>query len=277
VTGADRAETDGIDLDGYCRAIEGHVCRKNDGHLIRVAGPTFDLVRGWAEQGVPLRIALAGIDRAFERYHRKGARRRPLQVSFCNDDVLDMFDDWRRALGLSGGVGGASTTESSVDASTVRHEHDLRPGSASSVSPAMSSVEHHGARGVTLPQHLERVANRLTVLRGDARNDAGMEAALARAVLEIDGHRQAARQARGAARAAIVTRLLAVEEDLLAAARAGLSPDRLERLAHEAGSALAPFRERMPRDAYDRAHQAALAQVLRQHAGLPVIRYDADR
>src|ERR671912_1189753 len=92
----------GIDLDGYCRAIESHLCRKNDGHLIRIAGPTFDLVRGWAEQGVPLKVALTGIDRTFERYYRKGARRRPLHVSFCEADVLDVFDDWRRALGLSG-------------------------------------------------------------------------------------------------------------------------------------------------------------------------------
>ena len=102
----------GIDLDGYCRAIESHLCRKNDGHLIRIAGPTFDLVRGWAEQGVPLKVALAGIDRTFERYYRKGARRRPLQVSFCEADVLDAFDDWRRALGLSGaGPSGQGATE----------------------------------------------------------------------------------------------------------------------------------------------------------------------
>ena len=277
MTGANHAEADGIDLDGYCRAIEAHVCRKNDGHLIRIAGPTFDLVRGWAEQGVPLKLALAGIDRTFERYYRKGARRRPLHVSFCNDDVLDMFEDWRRALGLSGGAGGAGTNRSSVDAGTVGEEQDLGPGSATSASWATSSVEHLGARSATLPQHLERVVNRLTLLRGDARNGAGMEAALVRAVLEIDGHRQGARQARGAARAAIVTRLLALEEELLSSARAGLPPDELDRLAHEAATALAPFRERMPRDAYDAAHQAALAQLLREHAGLPVIRYDADR
>src|SRR5215203_3131669 len=106
---------DGIDLDGYCRAIESHLGRKNDGHLIRIAGPAFDLVRGWAEQGVPLKVALTGIDRTFERYYRKGARRRPLQVSFCDADVLDVFDDWRRALGLSGpgpAEGTARTSES---------------------------------------------------------------------------------------------------------------------------------------------------------------------
>jgi len=46
----------------YCREIETYLCRKNDGHLIRVTGPSFDLVSGWATQGVPLKVACAGSD-----------------------------------------------------------------------------------------------------------------------------------------------------------------------------------------------------------------------
>ena len=85
----------------YCREIETYLCRKNDGHLIRVTGPSFDLVSGWATQGVPLKVACAGIDRCFERYYRKGPRRRPVKIDFCEADVLDVFDEWRRAVGIS--------------------------------------------------------------------------------------------------------------------------------------------------------------------------------
>ncbi len=88
--------------DEYCRAIEAHLTRKNDGHLIRIVGPAFELVRGWAEQGIPFKVAVYGIDRAFERYYAKGARRRPLRIEFCKDDVLDAFDQWRRAVGVRG-------------------------------------------------------------------------------------------------------------------------------------------------------------------------------
>ncbi len=88
-------------IDEYCREIETYLCRKNDGHLIRVVGPSFEVVSGWAAQGVPLKIALAGIDRYFERYYRKGPRRRPVKIDFCDADVLDVFDEWRRATGLS--------------------------------------------------------------------------------------------------------------------------------------------------------------------------------
>ena len=279
------AAAGGVDLDGYCRAIESHLCRKNDGHLIRIAGPTFDLVRGWAEQGVPLRVALAGIDRTFERYYRKGARRRPLQVSFCEADVLDTFDDWRRALGLSGAApaqgdisrvkGGPEPTESGLGPA----EGGIGPtecGAGTSVpANAIDARPERSHRTASLPAHLERVASRLTLLRGDPRNDADMETALERAVLQMDAHRQAARGARGAARATLIAHLESLDDELLARARARLSPERLEELRQEVRETLEPFRERMPRAAYDAAHDAALTRLVRQDAGLPVIRYDA--
>ena len=44
---------------------------------------------------------MRGIDRYFERYYAKGPRRRPVRVEFCEADVLDVFDEWRRALGIT--------------------------------------------------------------------------------------------------------------------------------------------------------------------------------
>jgi hypothetical protein len=99
-------------IDQYCREIETYLCQKNDGHLIRVVGPSFEVVSGWAEQGVPLKIAYAGIDRYFERYYRKGPRRRPVKIDFCDADVLDVFDEWKRAVGAQSSV---VTPQSSVN------------------------------------------------------------------------------------------------------------------------------------------------------------------
>ena len=47
----------------YCREIETYLCQKNDGHLIRVVGPSFELVSGWAARGIPLKVAFAGVAR----------------------------------------------------------------------------------------------------------------------------------------------------------------------------------------------------------------------
>ena len=87
--------------EDYCREIEAHLCRKNDGHLIRIVGPAFEQVSGWAREGIPLKVALSGVDRYFERYYRKGPRRRPVRIEFCDADVRDAFDDWRRAVGVA--------------------------------------------------------------------------------------------------------------------------------------------------------------------------------
>ena len=87
-----------IDPETYCREIEAYLCRKNDGHLIRIVGPAFEQVSRWGQQGVPLKVALVGIDRYFERYYRRGPRRRPVRIEFCEADVLDAFDEWRRSV-----------------------------------------------------------------------------------------------------------------------------------------------------------------------------------
>src|SRR5215207_6613733 len=87
--------------DVFCRELEAYLCRKNDGHLVRIVGPAFEQVCRWAARGVPLKVAWRGIDRYFERYYAKGPRRRPVRVEFCEADVLDVFDEWRRAVGIS--------------------------------------------------------------------------------------------------------------------------------------------------------------------------------
>src|SRR5215212_9270870 len=97
---------------------------------MRVVGPSFDLVAGWATQGVPIKVACAGIDRYFERYYRKGPRRRPVKIDFCEADVLDVFDDWRRATGLTAARNGGDS-------------------SGGDPTPARK-------RGPSLPEHLER-------------------------------------------------------------------------------------------------------------------------
>src|SRR6478672_7333926 len=104
----------------YCRALETYLCRKNEGHLIRIVGPAFEQVCGWAARGIPLSIAQQGIDRYFERYYAKATpRRRPVQIQFCEADVLDVFDEWRRAVGVAeasedGEAGGVRRADSAA-------------------------------------------------------------------------------------------------------------------------------------------------------------------
>jgi hypothetical protein len=54
--------------EDYCRQLESYLCRKNDGHLIRIVGPAFEQVCGWSARGFPLKLAMRGIDQYIELF-----------------------------------------------------------------------------------------------------------------------------------------------------------------------------------------------------------------
>jgi hypothetical protein len=237
--------TDVIDVESYCRDLEAYLCRKNDGHLIRITGPSFEKVQGWAHQGIPLKVAEAGIDRYFERYYRKGPRRRPVQIMFCEADVLDAFDDWRRAVGISRVAGDA---EGGPDVEEPLPEARPRKSLISQIESAMA---------------------RFTVLRGSDKAGPVLGAALEAAVRALDAVRPDAARARGDARDELLQRLAAIDDQLLTSAVDSLDAATRTAFEKEADAELAPFRARMPPEAYQQSRRAAVHRLVRHHYGLP--------
>jgi hypothetical protein len=229
--------------DSYCRDIEAYLCRKNDGHLIRIVGPAFEQVSRWAEQGVPLKVAYAGIDRYFERYYRKGPRRRPVRVEFCEADVLDAFEGWRRAVGVASA---SSTGDDSVP--------PRRRGS--------------------LAAHVERLIEKLTTLRARLADAHGLSSILESTVRTLDTLKHDAKHARGEAREGVLDRLVNLDATLLATATEALDAEARAAGDAEAREALSPFRDRMARPAYEQALTAALQRYVRDYFGLPTLTYD---
>lgn len=227
-------------VDEYCREIETYLCQKNDGHLIRVVGPSFGVVSGWAEQGVPLKVAFAGIDRYFERYYRKGPRRRPVKIDFCDADVLDVFDEWRRATG--------------VQSSVVSHQP--------------LAISH---RNVSLPAHLERVVRRLTSARAAGSLGDEFDALIDRASAELDAARVKAGGLRGEARQALLDRLAVLDTEIVRQARATLDEGTRSALGREAEDELAGFKSGMTAEAFARARDAAIDRLVRERVKLPTI------
>jgi hypothetical protein len=231
----------------FCREIEAYLCRKNDGHLIRITGPSFDLVSVWAQNGVPLKVACAGIDRYFERYYAKGPRRRPIKIDFCEADVLDVFDEWRRATGVTALARSAS--EAGV--------------------PAEAAAHAAGRSTTSLPSHLERALRRLTSARASGALDASFDDFLDRVAREFDR----ARGLRGDKRQALVDRLAALDRELLNTARAALDATARSALAREADDELAAFRSGMSTEAFGRAREAAIDRLVRERMKLPTLAY----
>jgi hypothetical protein len=237
-----------LDAVEYCREIETYLCRKNEGHLIRIVGPVFEQVCGWATRGVPLKIAFRGIDQFCERYYAKGPRRRPVRVEFCEADILDLFDAWRRAVG----VGASAPPE----------------------APAGEAVEEPAPRKPALASHIERAVARLTSLRAGNHLSPGFGEHIDAAVRELDRLSSEARTARGEARARIVERLESIDRDLQTASAAEIDPARAADLQRDADEELAPFRARMPPDALARARGAAFHRLVREALHVPVVAYE---
>ena len=227
------------DFSGTCRELESYLCRKNGGHLVRIVGPAFEQVCGWAERGVPLTVAYRGIDRYCERLQARSTPRRPVRIEFCEGDILDLFDDWRRAVGVVQGQGPAEF-------------------------PAP-------ARKPALTAHLERVVGRL-VGRREHRSPA-FEQQVEALLAEIDRLSSDSKKSRGDARAAILDRLVELDRGLVAAAVAELDPDALATARREAEAELAPFGARLAPEVRAQAVEAAFERLVRDSLGLPQIRY----
>lgn len=236
-----------IDVADYCRDLETHLCRKNDGHLIRIVGPSFEVVSGWATKGVPLKVAMGGIDRYFERHLRKGPRRRPVKIDFCEADVLDVFDEWRRATGVT-----AVTLASDADAT------DAAP------------VRRHGP---SLPDHLQRVLARLSSLRATGALTDAADAVLDAVSAELDAARARSGGVRGDERRALLARLEQLDNELVTLLRSSVQADVIESARHAAMNDLASFRATMAPDAFERAVERATTVALRELVGLPVVRF----
>jgi len=232
----------------FCREIETYLCQKNDGHLIRVVGPSFDLVSRWAADGVPLKVAFRGIDRYFERYYRKGPRRRPVRVDYCEADVLDVFDEWRRAVGLA---------ERAVTAPS---------------SPGQPEGGPEG-RYSSLPLHLERVLLKLSNARAKGLVGLEVDDLIDRISSELDAARAMPGGMRGETRRALLDRLTALDAELLHVARAAVDDEHRQRCERDADEELSGFRDRMPAEAYRRARLALVDRLLREQLGLPVVSF----
>jgi hypothetical protein len=233
-------------LDDYCRELEAHLCRQSGGHLIRIVGPSFETVREWERLGIPLKVAMRGIDQHIERLESRGRRAQPVRIEYCDGDVRRVFEQWRRAVGLRTPSGDAD---------------DL----PADVAPA--------ARRQSLSGHIERVIVRLTVLRSGAA-DPEWERAIEEAVRELDALRASARKARGDARVAIVADLARTDRRLMETARRTVPPALAAEVTAEAERELEPFRERLRPDAWNDAVQRGCDVVLRERLGLPVVEFD---
>jgi len=236
-----------IDIGEYCREVEDYLTRANGGHLVRIVGAGFELVRGWAEAGIPLGIVFRGIDAKLER--RRDARPlRPLRIEFCDDDVRSLFDSWRRAVGVSASRPDRTPTEplTEVDAD------DDKPRAS-------------------LVKQIDRAIDRLGRTSGRLDQPEPLREAIAGWLGELTSLREAVKRVRGPARQELGAALGPIDARIAGQARAAAPGPMLADLTRDAERDLAAFRDRLPGAAWQHAVDVTVDRLLRDRFGLPTL------
>lgn len=242
----DATVDEAVDVGEYCRGVEDYLTRANAGHLVRIVGPSFELVRTWALAGVPLSVVYRGIDLKAER-HRDSGSTRPLRIEFCAADVQSVFDRWRRAVGIVG----VSAVGASEDG--ARDENSATP------------------RRPSLTKHLDRAIDRLSRAMSQVDWPEGLRDECVTILDALARLRESAAGARGAARDEAAQALRPLDDGLGDAALRHAPTEWLASLREDAAADLAPFRGRLGPDAWERAVAATLDRLLRDRLGLPTL------
>lgn len=231
---------DDVDVGDYCRRVEEHLSRVNQGQLVRIVGTGFELVRRWALDGVPFSVVCRAIDMKAER-HRAGRSTRPLRIEFCESDVRAVFQDWKRAVGVVTAPG----TGADEPADDVK-----RP---------------------SLSRHFDRVVTALTRAAGRLDTPATLRDGLTRILEDVVELREAARGRRGAQREGLTESLARLDAALMDVARASTDAGTLDVLRKEAAGELQAYRARMPADVWARSLDVAARRLLRERLDLPTL------
>jgi hypothetical protein len=168
-----------------------------------------------------------------------------VQIDFCEHDILDAFDAWRRAVGVR-----LSGIEASSD--TLQAKRRTR----------------------SLPEHLDRVCERVTLRRARITPPPPeLDAVLDAITTEAAAFRDLPGPLRGETRERITLRLDELDRLMLDAARAQTDPADVQAMRREAAEQLLPFRDRMPTATYERAVESAIDRLLREREQLPVVSF----
>jgi hypothetical protein len=229
----------------YFTEIEDAFIRRRAKHLL-LSPMDWALIESWKEMGVPLHVALRGVEKAFDSFESRPRRRSVKSLLYCQEEVEAQFAEWRESQlgGRAEGAGG-------------------RAGDG----------EAGEAAGLPFPR--EVIAGHLASSRDELRRALKARAAdelaeaLARAVVRLEelekGFVAAARPDAERLEAALSD----LEAMLDRAVRASVAPERLGARRGEAEAQLQPYRARMTQEVYAQTLDHLLAKLLREDCGVP--------
>ncbi|HEV2706372.1 MAG TPA: hypothetical protein VGV59_10640 [Pyrinomonadaceae bacterium] len=251
-------ERAGLNYFNYYTEVEDTFIRRRGKHLL-LSPLDWALIESWQTMGVPLHIALRGIERAFDSHDARPRRRSVKSLMYCQEEVEAQYAEWLEGQrGKSHEAGAAAQPDA---AAADGDEQTATDADASLPFPRAAIAAHLAEAHAALAEASRSCRTR--------EGEGELSEALARAAARISElEADFARAVRPNAEQ-LESSLSDLENLLERALRTRLRPDELAEKRALAAEQLEPYRKRMERATYEQTLDNLLAKQLREECGIP--------
>jgi hypothetical protein len=225
----------------YFSEIEDTFVRRRGKHLM-LSPLDWALIEGWKERGVPLHVAIRGIEHAFDSYEAKKHKRSVKTLLYCEEEVEAQYAEW-----LESRVGSHEAPEAKVEDSDEK-------------SPFPRPI---------VSAHLQESLARLKELAAIHIKDEALGQVLLRAVKLLGEIAEDYESAAHPDTRKLEESLTGIERSLNGALRVSASAGQLEAIEKEIKEQLRPYRSHMEKAAYEQTFDNLLLKRLRESFGVP--------
>jgi uncharacterized membrane protein YccC len=229
----------------YFTEIEDAFVRRRGKHLL-ISSIDWALIETWKEIGIPLHVALRGIEKAFDSWESKPRKRSIKGLLYCQEEVEAQFAEWREAR-----VGAAESEE--------ERQSDEEPQEDGPFTRA------------AILEHLERGRTGLVAAR-ERRMKTGEDDfsdALERAIALVADLEEDLAAVTTVDAQKLEISLTGVERMLSDSVRSVAGAEELATIEREVKAQLKPYRKQMESAAYQQTVDNLMLKRLREQYGLP--------
>ncbi|MDX6692648.1 MAG: hypothetical protein QOF02_251 [Blastocatellia bacterium] len=234
----------------YFTEIEDAFVRRRGKHVL-LSPLDWALIESWKEKGVPLHIALNGIERAFDSYEARPRKRSVKSLLYCQEEVEAQHGEWLESQ--VGAQGEASSNGDHAQASSAVDDAQLP-------FPRADILKHL----LDARAQLLRVCEERKLTRPDQLCET-----LTRAAAQLEGLEKDFARARRPQAERLETSLTGLEKMLNEALRSSVTTAELAAARAATAAQLEPYSRRMERATYEQTFDNLLLKRLRDEHHLP--------
>ncbi len=235
-----------LNFFNYFTEIEDAFVRRRGKHLL-VSSIDWALIETWKEMGVPLHVALRGVEKAFDSWESKPRKRSVKSLLYCQEEVEAQYAEWLESrvgaeMGGDGEVAGAGNEDEGLPFPRQAILEHLRRGRSALVQ---AFRERKQSREDDFTDALTRAASLLEELERDFNHSATADAQK----LEVS--------------------LTGLERMLSDAVRSVVPAEQLDAVTREVKEQLRPYRKHMDAPVYEQTFDNLLLKRLREQFAVP--------